>query len=427
MKKILCLALVLMLALGSTAALAQDGIVYGWFSVNQEQAAPLMELPEGDLANALFAVINNMGFVAGMNDEGVMHCELTLKDEPIITLQAAQNEQGVNLLTDLIPSYVLSVPAEALNAVMGESGIEEEQMTALINFGMQYVALFQQQLMVQAEALNQALTTGLAPCDITLYEEHYDMQAQSFITKDMMAPFFADLAQLLQQNPDLMAMVGIDPEENMDAMEPVNELMPEEGWPVNMMVNTTTGASYLKAELSIEAEDILLVLEQTQNEVETGASLLFLPLSEFTDVDTAVDNIAGGSDGIFLELWSYANDGVDWLDCNMFVSGEYFGFVAGGYEDTEYDCFRAYIGLYYNTMDEELMSIELAYCPNETPTFDVLPSEGKAVINAAETTAEDEEALSVDIQSLGLMNLLVKMSQIMPEEVSVLLNAMMAQ
>lgn len=420
MKKMLCLALALMLVLGSTAALAESATLYGWITVDQEQCAPLMDIPEGELADALFAVINNLGFVMGVDESGAAKLQLTLQDTGIINADIVEGEQDVSILTDLIPNYAINMPLEALTGSQ-----EDEQMAVLMNFGMQFAAILQQHEATGGEALLGELQGSLAPCDVELYGEKYNIQGSAAITKEIMQPYFTAVAELLQQSPEVLAMLDMTVEDipafsaNMEAM------IPEEGFPVTLYGNNETGTVYERVLMPFVDMDLVLEMEMLQSSAETAVYLLVFPYSSYTDNEAAVNAIDAGDEGIYCELTYSVEDEVTYLDGTLLMLGEWYGFLAGTWEEAGSQ--MATTMLYYNNFDAPFMTIDLQVVLGQTYEFPALTAESKAALNVADMSAEDEQALMMDLQSFGLPNALVAMAQIMPDEMTVLLNAMMAQ
>ena len=132
MKKMLALALALMLALSCVSALAElpgleDGVTVA-AAVNLDQEAVMnlaaMTGAEMDEATAammpiVFNIINGLGLKAAVKGTDAQ-IDVLLKDTSVAALNLSMNDQGIVITCDAIPTYAFTVSAETIQALLNQ-------------------------------------------------------------------------------------------------------------------------------------------------------------------------------------------------------------------------------------------------------------------------------------------------------------------
>lgn len=440
MKKLMALLLALVMALSCVGALAEntDALVTSTtqmtFAVNDELVSALLpalaeqELTEEDqqMLSQLLAMLNNLGAKCVVAENGVQ-VELTLKDVPVATLVGAAGEDGLTLMSDLFPSYALTMPADALaqtNTLPDEAMLQS--LEAHLNALMERISAYAGQPEMGEFPLENVVFNVKQPYEMTQKDVALLVLnwLKELMADEALAPLFASVASA--EGLDAASLDGV-----IAQLESMTE---EDLMPVNVATYTVVdeqgqpGADfYFTADMG-DDENVLAV----SCGMAQGVMYVHLAFGEaiYTSLDEMRQAAAeGGSSAITIDMAAMIDQSQDAMGFGLdfYGAGMYVGLTLQGAQ-TEAGLAQE-IALYFMTNQAPLLGVSCLTVPGGELTAS-MTTEGKTVISLEELMADEEGTLSgglqLDVMSFGLNNLIANAAAAMPDEVTALVTALTA-
>lgn len=437
MKKILALLLALMMALSCVGAVAEEtqsnepAFALPSFTLTWEEAldvdAILSLLSDFGLdetlvaqAQAILPLLANTNGQIVFADNGV-EFDLGLKGQNVLSVGAELTEEGITLASDILPSYVLTLSTETIQAVVEQvitqftsqsealSGVDMNALAeSLMTYAMQYSA-----------ALSGAVTMGEPEFGEYVFEDkNLEFNCKMPIIVDMEAIKDAVLTLMDQIKNDeafgslFSALGSMGMNVDLSSSEDVNVIMPnvevnaytivdEEGKQADDMTFVTVDVSAAEEELTMAVNVCVLVDEGTVAvEVKVPEqNIAFTFYAEPTETGVVLSCIFEGMGIEAMEL----------MNIN----------TAEG--------LNLYSEFYLMDLENPISVDQLTFGMGGERTFAV-QDENKTVFPVeqlmADTEGEAMGALLGDVMSNGLGNLIAKVSEILPDEVAALMSMM---
>ena len=438
MKKLLAVLLVLMMSLASLGAFAEETepalpaleipafTVTSSLSLDQEMAAQLLPLFVTDEAQLgmimkVLPVVGNLGARLTAADGGVQ-ADIRLKDADVASIAVAQTEDGFALVSDVIPSYVITVSNETIKNLTEQftsqlsGALENVDMNAVMNAVMSYGQEYM-------EALQGAMTFGEPEVG------EYEFEGVAFNIKmpmnvDMKAVALAQqtiIKKLLQDDaiaPLLQSFGGALNTSNLDESIDAIQGLPEEQTPaLDLAIYTCMDAEGNAINNNVCVDGKIDTKTDEVGDIALNVLVIESAVKATIDMPKQQVNlvIAGSFDGQDVKLG---------LDVN--AMGVYVGLVATG--SLNEAGLHIEEQMYFMTDEKPLLTsvTDVAQGGERTLPFD---TEGKTVLTIEELMNDKEgtlaQGLLMDAMSNGLASLIAKASSVMPDEVTGLVNLVM--
>lgn len=159
MKKLLALALALLMAMSCVIASAETYGIH--LNIDRDQATALIA-PDGSddqktLVDTVVALLNALGVNVSTDDEGAQ-IDLDLKDQPVLSLAFATDDQGISVVSNLFPNYMVTISQDTITEYMknvpgvsAATGASNGQdMTAVTEAVSGYVSKFSESITASA-------------------------------------------------------------------------------------------------------------------------------------------------------------------------------------------------------------------------------------------------------------------------------------
>lgn len=451
MKKIMALVMTLVLAFGTTGALAATDYSNGYtanvtVNVNKDLVSGLlyMLMMDGEdsmspeAVNALLDVVNLASFDVAADFSNV-DMTANLNGQPMARLQGTVSEEGIVMATDLLPTYAIQLD----KATMDQMGM---QFNA--NMDPAKAQQAQQELVAGMEKVLTEAMDSLNPT--VLLAEPVEMVYNEDVTFNYVhkvsvpaADAMTALRDALQKVVDLMAAyiqaTGIQMPQEMDMAQLKEQLatMPipegEENTPIYIseyviMEGETAkeGYSYSQFEIADGSSVVYVDVAQLMNVVEFG---IYAGEGEQTCEEIINAAYSGASKGVVMEMT--VEQGETEEDAKVYLSMVIGGMLVGAYVEAAAVAEGGndmMMELYFLTDQAPMLTLNMACRPltGEVAKADLT---GKTVVSMADLQGENADAvaqaLSLEAQQ-SLNSLLVKAVTAAPEQVQALMNAITA-
>ena len=412
----LCMLLLAVPSLGETAADAQAAIVPDLsqtaingslhLSLDQDAFSAIGSAngAPAELVNGILSLVNNLGINFVVNNG--FQLSLSLKEQPVATVAALNGEKGLNIVSDLFPSYVLTVAPETLQQAVQSAS---SSVSGLSN--------------VDMEAVAQAVMTHLNPVLEEINSRIGEPTATNFVygdvtfTQEKPINFTAKELALLVMN--LVKDLSSDP-----ALEPV--LSQIQGLDLSKLDEQI-------AELEARPDDQFPTTDLKVYQNEAGSSLF---VGDVADANQSLHVAIGTLDSLFL----VDIDGGEAARFTLRVDqaqGKLDFELTGNSNGTP---FHALLSLQMaeqgltgilnlETNGAPFAALDFAFSQGGeiTATFDPAEKTELALESLmSDTSGEAAQPLLNDITSNGLSAVLTAAMSAMPDEVYALMNSMSA-
>lgn len=431
MKKILAMMLAMMLALGCVGAFAEEAqnasfTAYCETEINQEALAallPALGMDESMVSTvqSIVPLISNLSEKVSF-DGSALQFDMLLKDTAIATVGARLGEAGAEIVSNLIPSYKLTVSAETVNSLLSKLTSESGELS--LNFDPE--ALMGELTGIMNKYMDSfaaAITAG-EPEACELEYDGYKFNVVTPVEVDVkaLASTIANLLKDVISNETIMgaltsagSMANLDMsslQETIAKLEnPTDEDLPE----VNFVIYSIVADGQVLETPTLQCMDLI-----DKND-ETGVVNLTLYQNGEAVYLEAVAEKQNVEASIYINPADLANA----MSLNVTANGTYIG-LALGVEQSEAVAF--YVDLYFMDAEKPLLSttITLMNGAELTVSFE---EEGKTVL-AVEQLMQDSDGKALsdllsDLTSNGLGTLLANAMQAMPQEVGALMTLFM--
>lgn len=442
MKKILALALALLMALGCVCAQAEDGLLSleGSMQISSSGLNTILafsgtEMDEATSAamDTILSIINALTVNCLIGDDG-LQAEIRLNNKAVATLAAATDEtgDGIVIVSDMLPTYAVTAQEETLYTLL-------DSVSSSVSY-LEGVEAFVEAYMEQSTVLSSFVEEKMGD---PVFGE-YTIESATF---NMMIPFQLTVGDCVQMGVEMVKGVLADEdvkefllaqgatEENLNSLaldDVLSEMDAEKAAiPVNMnayvqvsedgytgdnvyftvecvMDGTTESFAFGAVDGAVYLR--VLMGEETYKTEEELRQAAQMGVGEACTVDMV---LALGEDAIGVAM-------------EMVVQGMYVGVsVEGRTEDDEVQV-QAALYLLDNQTPMLILSGKVGYEAGEM----TLPvsTEGKTILSLEEMLADSEgtalASLSDDLQNLGLIKLLSNAMDAMPDEITLLFNMM---
>lgn len=431
MKKILALILALLMALSCCGAVAEtatsipflgtgDMTVVSGAQVDEEALnalLPMLGVDENSagLIKTLLPLLNNLteqGVMAG----GGFQYDMFLKDSPLATIAVEQNENGIALATDLLPSYVISITPEDIQSLMGQVNTQAQTGDALggvdVNELIMKLTMYSAQYSLAAASAvsmgepekGEFTFEGMDVTFNTKTQVNVDLEALKAAAEQLIAELKAD--ESFQGFMSALGQSGLP----MNALDTSIQL-PEEfacfiytntdddGLPIDIVTLVTMDVTAKGETVNVD----MLVAGQSM------IGNVYVPSQKLT-VQVAVDTLDDGF-----------QCSVDMYNGEQFVLGMDAVMAMG--EETALS-----LSFYYMNPEKPLLTDTTVIAQGGERTYKVM-DEGKTVLTLGQIMQDKEgqlvQALLGDFMSNGLGALLGRISSVMPEQASAIMGLLM--
>ena len=440
MKKILALALALMLALLQIGAVAENDTakstsVYESYTINGDMLDALvsqMLTNEKDLELVHYVrdLINNLTFGVIFDDQAA-YIEAALNSKVIATVQAAPTEDGGYIaISDLFPSYAISVSPELIQAI---SSFDVEALKA------------------QAEAVANAVLPHVQEYITAVLDKHgeaevgeYAIDDQTFtvkvpinITSKEFALLTVNMVKAIVAEPALADMIAMIPDfdaakiDELAAEIEKQEKTPDMELSLYGLVNQETGDVDMKY-VTCALVDETSVFAMSGGDLTSQVALHFLTGPATYESLAAIKEAAqnGAPDAIAVDLFVAAADDTVAMELDLFTQ-MFAALTMQGYMNEQQGALKE--ALYLGTTSAPLFTQDTVMVKNATelPALNVgertvIPVE--ALIAEMQNQEENAErplitALMEDVQNNGLTVVLTAATEAMPDTVTPLITA----
>ena len=448
MKKLMALALALVMCLSCLGATAETVTVNASLSIDEEAILPMLQQKVGEIPNEQIAglyqtiftnaltLVDNLGGRVVFSEEGAQ-AELTLQDQAIVTLQSARTEEGNIMVCDLLPSYAILMPDEMLEQLSNSEETQETQELQEMLSGLDPEAITET-IAGPLKAFVESLPEKMGEpelCQVNFHGGVFNVKVPANITSREVITMVLELVQGVTRNEALAPLLeqaagDFDPSQIDQMLENFAQL-PDEQLPeleVNFYFNSENSEDkYVTAQ--VLTEDQLLAIAGgtvegvTYCDIWTGENIY----NSVEDLEAAAADGSGNASvmNIIVVQNDEESEEPDIVVSVMATSnGKFGGFELVGTQIE--NGFSAYVELYYMNDEAPLAAFELEV--TKGGEIAPLPSlEGKTVISVADLTEENgqaiSEALTSDVQTYGINNLLATAAGIMPNEVVAIMTA----
>ena len=401
----LCMACMLVPAFAEEAQSAAPITVEIALDVNGDALTSLMGGAQNDSVTAVAKLLSSLSArmtQAGANTEIV----LSLQDQPVLSFAMIQDEKGVQILSDLFPSYVVTFGAEDIQQALsgqanGLADLQNLDLSSALEAAAPVLTEFTAGLEDKIGAPEAAeyeyegtVFTTRTPVNITVKEVNLlVLKLAKAITED------AKVAEYLSKIPGLQ-ITGID--EAIERISSADEASLGEA--VMGLYSNEAGNMLFDAEVKLndQTEKVIFASIAPQAIVDITSSnqgSLHMTVNQETQEIRADFKTVSNGQNVSLELYG--------------APGE-----AGRYD--------AEVTISIN--DVKLLGVGLGVSHDGTLTAD-FSTEGKTAVNALSLNStedsEEKNGLLAEVMSTGLMGLLQKVSTAMPEEAAALMSLFM--
>ena len=434
MKKILAMLLALMMALSCALAAAEEAAAPAIPSFTLECETEINEealmklLPKIGIDESQLPIVQNLlPILANLSEKLVIadngaQLDLMLKGTPVATLAAKANDTGLEAVTNLLPSYKITLQKETLENLLQNMGLNNGEVPsfdaeALSAEIMGIVAKY-------SEMFVSTITPG------TPEQGAFEYDGCEFNTK---VPFDVDTRALLtavmnmikeiMSNEAMQNALAAVPNANLD-LSKIDEAIAKLESASDDEIPDVAVTQYFNADENGETTDSLQwsnVIVDSKSE-DTG----IVDTNVLTDGTVVKVNVNIEKQDVNVTVYVNPEDMGELLQLDVEAKGEYFGLDVSVAQEEDVTS----IGLYVYVEDREsalLAEIITFYKGGElTASFD---EEGKTVL-AIEDALQDQEgtvlnALLTDLQTNGLMAVIGNAMQVMPQEINGLMTMFM--
>ena len=448
MKKLMALALALVMCLSCLGATAETVTVNASLSIDEEAILPMLQQKVGEIPNEQIAglyqtiftnaltLVDNLGGRVVFSEEGAQ-AELTLQDQAVVTLLGARTEEGNVMVCDLLPSYAILVPDDMLAQLSdGEETQETQGMQEMLS-GLDPQAITEAiagPLQTFAEGI-QAKMGVPEFCQANFHGGVFNVKVPANITSREVITMVLELVQGVTRNEALAPLLAqvagdFDPSQIDQMLENFSQL-PDEQLPeleMNYYLNSENSEDKYVTVQAASQDQLLAIANGTVEgvtycDIWTGENIY----NSVEDLEAAAADGSGKASVINIIVVQNAEEGEapEIVVSVMATSNGQFGGVEVVAAQME-NGFSACVQLYYMNDEAPLAQLDLVAAMGGE--IAPLPSlEGKTVISVADLTEENgqaiSEALTSDVQTYGLNNLLATAAGIMPNEVVAIMTA----
>lgn len=412
----LCMLLLAVPSLGETAADAQAAIVPDLsqtaingslhLSLDQDAFSAIGSAngAPAELVNGILSLVNNLGINFVVNNG--FQLSLSLKEQPVATVAALNGEKGLNIVSDLFPSYVLTVAPETLQQAVQSAS---SSVSGLSN--------------VDMEAVAQAVMTHLNPVLEEINSRIGEPTATNFVygdvtfTQEKPINFTAKELALLVMN--LVKDLSSDP-----ALEPV--LSQIQGLDLSKLDEQI-------AELEARPDDQFPTTDLKVYQNEAGSSLF---VGDVADANQSLHVAIGTLDSLFLvdidggeaaRFTLRVDQAQGKLDFELTGNGNGAPLHALLSLQMAEQGLTGILNLEMNGAPFAALDFAFSQGGEITATFDPAEKTELALESLmSDTSGEAAQPLLNDIMSNGLSAVLTAAMSAMPDEVGALMNSMSA-
>ena len=412
----LCMLLLAVPSLGETAADAQAAIVPDLsqtaingslhLSLDQDAFSALVAAngAPAELVSGILSLVNNLGINFVVNNG--FQLSLSLKEQPVATVAALNGEKGLNIVSDLFPSYVLTVAPETLQQAVQSAS---SSVSGLSN--------------VDMEAVAQAVMTHLNPVLEEINSRIGEPTATNFVygdvtfTQEKPINFTAKELALLVMN--LVKNLSSDP-----ALEPV--LSQIQGLDLSKLDEQI-------AELEARPDDQFPTTDLKLYQNEAGSALF---VGDVADANQSLHVAIGTLDSLFLvdidggeaaRFTLRVDQAQGKLDFELTGNGNGAPLHALLSLQMAEQGLTGILNLEMNGAPFAALDFAFSQGGEITATFDPAEKTELALESLmSDTSGEAAQPLLNDIMSNGLSAVLTAAMSAMPDEVGALMNSMSA-
>jgi hypothetical protein len=431
MKKLFALMMALLLGLSCFGAVAEEGsfnlpavevpnvTATGAVTIDQDQLLSLLPMFGVDedmlgMVKAVLPVASNLGCRVTLNNGAQI--DVQLKGQDVASAALAVTDDGLTVVSDVIPSYVLTLSKDTIQQFVDQI---VEQMKAML--GEVDLQAIMERVMGYAQQFLMEAMTGFAmgepeAAEVTVNEYTFNTKLPISVDVKVLAKAIVGLVQNLKNDEviaPLLSAADVTLSVDEDTLAQI-ESTPEDQLPtLNADVYTITNEDGTTEQVYY-AEAVL----DTKNE-EVG-QMNVTALIENQNVNMALSipsqNVTVTFENIITE--TYIGNAM-----NADIAGMYFGDFTNVYINE--DGIQMEEELYVMNTDAPLMTANMTVVPGGelTLSFD---AEGKTVLPIEQLIADEEgeaaNGLMIDAMSNGLNGVLAKAAEAMPEEVTALIN-----
>ncbi|MBE5782755.1 MAG: hypothetical protein E7329_05485 [Clostridiales bacterium] len=443
MKKILALALALMMALSCTGALAEDApapfTAYGSIAVNEELLSSLLNMTGTEMDEQtqqvmkyLVDMINNLGFYVMYADNSAQ-VALTLKDIPVVTVAGTMDENGVTAVSDLFPNSVITISPETIKELeLAQAAMPQVDAAQL-----------ETAIMPHLEKLSNGLAAYAGtpiPGEYTIAEGlTFNCQIPYNIsTKEFIALGLGTLKAIME-DPTLAPLFSVSVSGDALSAADLDELLAsladadvEEMPAMNMAMYTNMTASGSVGEdyyLAFDLGDEEYRIATLGGWVEGTFTMSFIfGEATFSTMDEMVNAaLEGIGEAAVIDLYLFPGETEEdaAIALDVYTMGQYVGLYAETL--TEEDALSTYLEVFFMDPENPLLALEtVTMFTGEKLELNI--GEEAAVISL-EALMNDEEGtvsgqLMMDMMAFGLNNVIANATAAMPEEVTALITLM---
>ncbi len=440
MKKLLALLMVLVMAFGTTGALAATDYTNGYtmemdVNVDKEMASGVlnvMMMGEGvspEVVSSLLDVVN-LACIHVETDTENVNFVANLNEQPMVTMQGTVKEDSVVLVTDVLPSYAFQVNMEGMKMDMAAAQQAEAEFVAALE------KVFQ-----DAMASLNATVIAAEPYELAYNEEvtfNY-VTVVSVPASQVMTALRDALNQIVDLLDVYMQKTGAQmPEEmNLEELKANLATMPipegEQDTPIIIseyviMEGETAkeGYSYNLVEIADGTDMVYVALAELDKLTDIA---VYAGKGEETAEQIYQNAMTGASKAVVLEVavLEGATDEDMQGSFTMIASGTLIGADVESKAVAEGGCDMT-VNLYFFTDQAPMATVNIAMRPlnGEVAAADLT---GKTILTPEMLEGENGEAasqaLTLELQQ-SLNTVLVKAVQAAPEQVQALMNAITA-
>lgn len=439
MKKLMALAMALVMALSCAGALAEDAPALApsttemSVAVNEDLLYALLDSlgseEDTQMISLIASLLNNLGAQSVVADNGVQ-MELTLKGSPVVTATVAAAEDAMVVTSNLFPSYALTLPADAAMPAMDVS--YEELLPALekhLNQVAEGIAAYIGQpevgeFVMEGQTFNTKVPIEMNQKDLLGLGLTF---VKGIMTDEAFAPLFASIegfdASMITEIDEMLAQLDSMTEEEMIPVHGARYAM------TNALGQQVSEDVYA----TIDMGDDEFVIAAAFGMVQGGIYVHFVSGDATnTTIDEARQAAAegrGAASVVDIVIIPGENENDVNMGMDFYSQGLYMGLaLQSAQAETG---LNENMALYFMTNQAPLVTLSCVTVPGGEIT--AAAAEEQIVLSMEELAADEEGELSgglmMDVMSNGLNNLLANASLAMPDEVNALMtmiNEMMA-
>ena len=453
MKKLLVLALALIMALGCAGAFAEEAApAYGidtqvQLTLSHNIGPMLIGMATGNydeqMSEAILDVLDSMylDIACGGN---VLDMALMGNDAPLTALVGMADENGVTLVGDLFPHYALRVEnaeIEALAQQLSEQLQEQLQLPGTEGESVQLPELSEEEmqaLMEDMQGYSEDINAFLTAVQSDMQVSEDGTTAVIPLTTHQLAGLAESLLNRLSADEVLKPylQMAIDqanaqlPEDQQVTLEQVlamasqkvAELKAAENTELAnvTMIKNEDGSTYVKLDV---AKKVMVAVTAVSTGVD---ATILISKNEITDGEALLNAITDGSNAedVAVQLSIHSETDENGVDNNAFGMELLYGGI-----DVGLTCNNAQTGagtidyvshtigvLSVNLLGGDLVQLEVVTMADDIP---VAPELGeRTVLNPLKLTDEEKQALIKDVTNYGIPALAAACVQAMPDQVA---------